>query len=61
MMAFFVVFFFGWEYWWIWLIPIVVGWARIQEDHHTVGQVALGLLVPPIFLYGFYSLLGIVG
>ena len=59
-LAFFVIFFFGWEYWWIWLIPVMVGWARIEDNHHSVGQVVLGLLVPPLFLGAFYTWIGIM-
>ena len=44
----------------IWIIPMIVAWARVEDKHHTWPQVLMGLLVAPMVLYGSYYLWGIV-
>lgn len=54
-----LVFLFGFELWWVWLIPVVVGWARIVERHHTWQQVVVGSFVPPVLLSGLFRIFGL--
>jgi hypothetical protein len=49
----------GWRYWWVWLIPLIVGWARVAEKHHTPVQVVLGMSIPPLFLIGYFTLINL--
>lgn len=49
----------GFTYWWIWLIVPLVGWARVVNKHHSVSQVAAGIIVPPMVLIPTYMILGV--
>lgn len=50
-----VVGMFGMEsWWWMWIAPLMVVWSRVALGKHTVGQVLLGMCIPPsIFLIFF--------
>jgi hypothetical protein len=39
---------------WLWIAPLTVAWSRVVLGKHTVGQVLLGISLPPsIFLIFF--------
>lgn len=37
--------FFGWDYWWLFFIVPVVIWARWIQKKHTLGQLAVGVVL----------------
>lgn len=42
------------SWWWLWIAPLTVAWSRVVLGKHTVGQVLLGIFIPPsIFLIFF--------
>lgn len=38
-------YFYDWKYWWLYLIVILVGWARVRGGHHTLYQYWVGVFV----------------
>ena len=32
----------GWQFWWVWLIVVLVAWSRVVDKDHTVQQVLVG-------------------
>lgn len=53
--AFFVNQFFGWQYWWLFILIPIVAWSRWVQKKHTIGQliagVCLGALAWGLFLW----------
>lgn len=37
--------FYGWQYWWLYLILPLVMWARVYQKHHTWAQVVAGAVL----------------
>lgn len=50
----------GTSYWWLWLILPLVGWARVVNKHHSLGQVVAGSIIPPAILTVVYRILGVI-
>jgi membrane-associated phospholipid phosphatase len=38
----------GWAYSWLWLLVVIVAWARVIRRDHTWSQVMVGGLLPPV-------------
>jgi len=43
--------FLGWQYWYLYGILLVVGWARVYQKHHTWQQAALGALIGSLVVW----------
>jgi membrane-associated phospholipid phosphatase len=48
--------FFGYSYWWLIIIPLLVSWSRVYLGFHTWGQVGLGMIVPLMCAVGLQLL-----
>lgn len=55
-----IVLFVSPSYWWVFLLPVIVGVARIIDDHHNPAQVITGAVIPPVFLMWFYQITGVI-
>lgn len=51
---------YGWQLWWLLLLPVVVSWARIEYKKHSLSQVVVGTLIPMILLPLLFQLFGII-
>lgn len=45
-----VFWFWGSHYWWLFLVPVAVGWARIVDRDHSYSQVLLGGVLAPVIV-----------
>lgn len=49
----------GWRYWWLYVVLILVGWARVRDGHHRWSQVIAGALVAGLMVWGGLSKYGL--
>lgn len=49
--ATFLIYAFGIQFWWTWLLIIPVGWARLRLRAHTQGQVVIGFFLTVALTY----------
>lgn len=45
---------------WVWLVPLIVGWARVMDNQHDWAQVVVGMVLAPVILVTCYGLWGIL-
>lgn len=46
----------GWSYLWLYVIVLIVGWARVEGKHHTIYQIAAGALLGGFGFMGLYRI-----
>lgn len=51
---------FGWQYWYLYVVVVLVGWSRVRNGHHTWMQVTMGAVVGAVGLWGGLRLLGVI-
>lgn len=52
----FVNYMLDWKYWWLYLLVLLVGWARVRDGHHRWSQVLAGALLAGGMVYVGLSL-----
>lgn len=41
----------GWRYVWLYVIVVIVSWARVRDGHHSWGQVSAGAILAGIMVW----------
>jgi hypothetical protein len=55
----FLMFVFGFEWGWLFLVVLLVGWARVAMKKHTRNQAITGALLAGFLLLAMFKLLGV--
>ena len=48
------------KYWWVFLVPLLVSYARIVDKDHSIWQVVVGMLVPVAVISLLFQVFGVV-
>lgn len=49
----------GWRYVWLYILVILVGWARVKDGHHNWSQVIAGAVLAGVMVWGGLRIYGV--